>query len=146
MKLRTLSVSLLVVWFVVVAGFFVVPTHGQQTPPVPGGPIVEAPKDLAGYHALENQIKATVAKVLPAVVGIQIGNSSGSGVIVSEDGLVMTAGHVVGKPGQPVTFIFADGKTVKGMTLGMHASTDSGMMKITDPGKWPFVPLGTRPR
>ena len=47
-------------------------------------------------------------------------------MIVSEDGLVMTAGHVVGKPGQPVTFIFADGRTAKGTTLGMIASTDAG--------------------
>ena len=38
------------------------------------GRLSECPKDLAGYHALETQIKAIVAKVLPAVVGIQIGN------------------------------------------------------------------------
>ena len=80
---------------------------------------------------------------MPAVVGIQVGHASGSGVIVSADGIVMTAGHVVGQPGRPVLFHLADGKTVKGMTLGMHAAADAGLMKITDAGKWPFVPLGT---
>jgi serine protease Do len=97
---------------------------------------------LAGFQALETQIKAVVDKVLPAVVGIQIGANAGSGVIVSEDGIVMTAGHVVGKPGQSVTFILADGRMVKGVTLGMSASADAGLMKITEAGKWPFAAIG----
>jgi serine protease Do len=88
-------------------------------------------------------VQKVIAKVLPATVGVRIGNSAGSGVIVSEDGLVMTAGHVVGKPGQDVTFFFHDGKTAKGKTLGMFVTADAGMMKITDAGKYPFVELGT---
>ena len=88
-------------------------------------------------------MQKVIAKVLPATVGVRIGNSAGSGVIVSEDGLVMTAGHVVGKPGQDVTFFFHDGKTAKGKTLGMFVTADAGMMKITDAGKYPFVELGT---
>jgi serine protease Do len=103
---------------------------------------IQDPKDLAGFQALEGQIKAVVQKVLPTVVGIQIGASAGSGIIVSEDGIVMTAGHVVGKPGQPVTFFMADGKSVKGITLGVSHSTDAGLMKITDPGKWPYATIG----
>ena len=116
--------------------------RGQQPDNASNLPTVEAPKDVAGFQALESQIKAVVAKALPSIVGIQIGGSSGSGVIVSEDGLVMTAGHVVGKPGKDVTFFFYDGKTAKGKTLGMYASADAGMMKIVDPGKWPFVEKG----
>ncbi|NLF09560.1 MAG: serine protease, partial [Pirellulaceae bacterium] len=73
--------------------------------------MVEAPRDLAGYKVIENKVKSVVSNVLPAVVGIRVGRASGSGVIVSEDGIVMTAGHVVAKPGQEVTFIFHDGKT-----------------------------------
>ena len=88
-------------------------------------------------------MQKVIAKVLPATVGVRIGNSAGSGVIVSEDGLVMTAGHVVGKPGQDVTFFFHDGKTAKGKTLGMFVTADAGMMKITDAGKYPFVELGS---
>jgi serine protease Do len=108
----------------------------------PNPSVTGEPKDLAGFQTLETQIKAVVDKVLPAVVGIQIGSSAGSGVIVSEDGIVMTAGHVVGKPGQSVKFILADGRLVKGVTLGMSASADAGLMKITDPGKWPFAAMG----
>ena len=104
--------------------------------------MVEAPRDLAGYKVIENKVKSVVSNVLPAVVGIRVGRASGSGVIVSEDGIVMTAGHVVAKPGQEVTFIFHDGKTAKGKTLGMSMPTDIGLMKITDEGKWPFAPQG----
>jgi serine protease Do len=72
---------------------------------------------------------------------VRIGSSSGSGVIVSEDGYVLTAGHVSGKPAQEAVFILHDGREVKGTTLGANHDIDSGMMKITEPGKWPFIPI-----
>jgi len=104
---------------------------------------VAAPKDLAELKAIEAQVQKMVAKVQPCVVGVQIGSSRGSGVIVSEGGLVMTAGHVVGEPGREVTFFLADGKTTKGVTLGMFRNADAGLMKISDDkAKWPFVEKG----
>jgi S1-C subfamily serine protease len=118
------------------------PALVQPSLAAPDAATIKEPKDLAGFQALETQIKAVVHKVLPAVVGIQIGDSAGSGVIVSEDGIVMTAGHVVIAPGKPVTFFFADGKSAKGITLGMSATADAGLMKITTPGKWPFALMG----
>jgi serine protease Do len=78
---------------------------------------------------------------MAATVGVRIGNSSGSGVIVSEDGYVLTAGHVSGEPGLDVVFILHDGREVKGKTLGANHGIDSGMMKITSDEKWPFVPM-----
>ena len=142
MKLARRSANLLLVLVILALGLGSAATFAQSAAGAQGHAVIEAPKDLAGLKAMETQIKAVVAKVVPAVVGIRIGSASGSGVIVSEDGIVMTAGHVVGKPGQPVVFIFADGKTAKGTTLGMFAAADAGLMKITDPGKWPFVALG----
>jgi serine protease Do len=71
---------------------------------------------------------------------------AGSGVIVSEDGLVLTAAHVSGDPGKDCILILPDGKRVKGKTLGTDDKLDSGMIKITDKGpndgKWPFIPVG----
>lgn len=103
---------------------------------------VAPPKDVAELRGIEDRVKQLVAKVVPATVAVQVGASQGSGVIVSRDGLVMTAGHVVGKPGQPVIFTFADGKKAKGATLGLYHCVDAGMMKITDKGDWPFVEKG----
>ncbi len=101
-----------------------------------------APENLEQLRAIEERIRDVATRAVPATVATQLGASRGSGVIVSEDGLVLTAGHVVGKPGQDVTFTLHDGKTVKGKTLGMYSTADAGMMQITEPGKWPFVAPG----
>jgi serine protease Do len=82
-----------------------------------------------------------VKKCSPATVGIVLGNSQGSGVIVSKDGLVLTAGHVAQDPDKDVFLIMNDGKRVKGKTLGMNRGIDSGMIKITENGDWPFVEM-----
>ena len=108
------------------------PRASAQSPADPPSATAEPARDVASLHVLEVRIKNAAAKALPAVVGIRIGGASGSGVIVSEDGIVMTAGHVVGKPGQAVSFFFADGKIAKGITLGVHLLADAGLAKIID--------------
>jgi len=105
----------------------------------PGPLIPKTPQELL---ALEAQVKQVVSKALPSVVGIRIGNEQGSGVIVSEDGLVMTAGHVSGRANQEAVVILHDGRTVKAKTLGVFRSGDAGLVKITEAGKWPFLERG----
>ncbi len=99
------------------------------------------PESVADLKLIQTQTQRVVEHAMPAVVAVQVGGAFGSAVIVSPDGMVLTAGHVVGRPGLPVTFIFADGSTAKGETLGIYREIDSGMMKITDPGPWPFVEM-----
>lgn len=107
--------------------------------------VAAAPNSIDDLRAIERKVDAVLKQVMPAVVGVRVGASQGSAVIVSSDGFVLTAGHVVGKPNQDVTFIFADGKTAKGKTLGMNTEVDAGMMKITSDapeGGWPHVEMG----
>ncbi len=101
-----------------------------------------APENIADLKAIQQQVKATLEKVMPAVVGIRVGVASGSGVIVSKDGYVLTAGHVSGAPNREVIIVFADGKTVKAKTLGGDHGVDSGLVKISEEGEWPFVEMG----
>ena len=101
-----------------------------------------APKSLDDLQTIERRVQEIYKKVMPAVVGVQVGRAQGSGVIVSKDGYVMTAGHVVGAPGRDVTFILPSGKRIKGKCLGIHRDVDGGLMKITDEGDWPYVELG----
>jgi serine protease Do len=114
--------------------------------PVPAPPLKTQPETLEDLRALQRQVAAVSKRVSPAVVGLRVGRGLGSGVIVSEDGIVLTAGHVSGDPDKECTVILPDGKLVKGKTLGAFRTIDSGMVKITDPpptgGKWPFVELG----
>src|SRR5262249_5226700 len=73
------------------------------------------PKTVEDLQAMQDHLAKVAEKVKPSVVAIQIGSSTGSGVIV-KDGYVLTAGHVSGKAGQDCTLIFHDGKRVKGKT------------------------------
>ncbi len=70
-------------------------------------------------------------------VALRVGSSQGSGVIISPDGLVLTAAHVSGEAGKPVTVILNDGRQVQGKTLGAYRSVDAGMIQITSnpPGR-----------
>jgi serine protease Do len=104
--------------------------------------VVEAPKNIEELKAIQAKVTSVVSKVLPSIVAVRVGPSQGSGVVVTKDGYVMTAGHVGGKPDQDVVFLFPDGKTAKGKTLGIHGRADAGLMKITDEGQWPFVEMG----
>jgi serine protease Do len=101
-----------------------------------------SPETIEDLKALQDQVKQVLKKVLPCTLGVRVANAQGSGVIVSKDGHVLTAGHVSGEPGQEVTLIFADGRTAKGKTLGCNRDIDSGLIKITDPGPWPFAAMG----
>jgi len=100
------------------------------------------PESVEDLRAIQKQVRTVIDQVMPAVVGVRIGNGSGSGVIVSEDGYVLTAGHVSGKPGQDATLILPDGKRVKGKTLGSYQSIDSGLIKINGGAKWPHAEMG----
>ncbi len=99
------------------------------------------PESVDDLRAIENQLKQVLTAASPSTVSIQIGGAFGSGVIVSPDGLVLTAGHVCGQPGRKAVFIFPDGTRVKGETLGVNRQIDSGMARITEPGPWPYMKM-----
>jgi serine protease Do len=101
-----------------------------------------APDSVEDLKAIQKQVKKTLEKVMPSVVGVRVGNSSGSGVIVTKDGYVLTAGHVSGPPNREVVIVFADGKTVKAKSLGGNHGVDSGLIKISEEGDWPTAEMG----
>jgi serine protease Do len=100
------------------------------------------PENVEDLRAIQTQVKKALAKAMPATVGIRIGNAAGSGVIVRKDGYVLTAGHISGKPDRDAVVILPDGRKLKGKTLGSNRGMDSGMIRITDEGEWPFVEMG----
>jgi serine protease Do len=101
-----------------------------------------APDDLADLKAMELQVQKVVEKVLPCTVNVRDGGGQGSGVIVSEDGYVLTAGHVSREAGRTVELTLNDGRKVKAKTFGANHNIDSGLLKISEPGKWAFAPMG----
>ncbi|WP_327085220.1 trypsin-like peptidase domain-containing protein [Nonomuraea sp. NBC_01738] len=73
-------------------------------------------------------------KVQPSVVMIQGQTAGGSGVVLSEDGLILTNNHVVAANGQgaALTVKFSDGKTAKATVVGTDPATDLAVIKATD--------------
>jgi serine protease Do len=100
------------------------------------------PGSIAELRAMEQHIEELVPRLTPAVVAVEVGYATGSGVVISADGLVLTAGHVSGRPNRDVQFTFPDGRKARGKTLGAESDSDTGLMQITGDGPWPHVPVG----
>ncbi|MEI7929709.1 MAG: trypsin-like peptidase domain-containing protein, partial [Verrucomicrobiales bacterium] len=110
-----------------------------------GFPLIarEPVKSLADLESLQKKVQDVSSKVLPATVALisDKTGSSGSGVVTTADGLILTAAHVV-QGADELRVVFPSGKEVTGKVLGANFSKDIGMVKITDPGPWPFVACG----
>lgn len=101
---------------------------------------VEGVEDLL---KLEKRLQGVVEKALPATVALisERTGSSGSGVIVSEEGLILTAAHVI-QGMEEVDVYFSDGKKWRAKVLGANLSKDIGMVQMLDLQPWPYVELG----
>ena len=93
---------------------------------------------------IQNRLQKLLPNAKKALVSIETDDGGGSGVIVSEDGLVLTAAHVIGKTGQKMNVRLINGKRVSAISLGGSEISDAGMLRITQKGKWPFSPIAKR--
>jgi serine protease Do len=121
----------------VCAGLWLVPAAGisQAREPI---------HDLSDLAKLESKVEDVSKKVMPSTVALiaEATGSSGSGVITTADGLILTAAHVV-QGVEEMTVVFPDGMQVQGKVLGANYSKDIAMVKISKPGPWPFVGMGS---
>src|SRR5580704_6500195 len=56
------------------------------------------PETVDDLKQIQVHVKTVIDKVMPAVVNIKAGMGQGSGIIISEDGYILTAGHVSQTP------------------------------------------------
>ena len=91
---------------------------------------------------LQGDIQDTINSVQPAVVAIRGSRSAFSGVIVSSDGHVLSAGHAV-KPGSRYQVILPDGRRFRARGKGSNPKADCALVQITDEvTDLPFVQMG----
>lgn len=102
----------------------------------------KAPADVSQLKFLEKRSAELMDELLPAIVNVQVGAAQGSGVVVSRDGYVLTAAHVIGRQNLNARIKFPDGREVNAKTLGLNRGVDSGMLKITEAGNYPYVEIG----
>lgn len=97
---------------------------------------------LEQMRAMEDRVREVSDKVKAATVNIQMGGAQGTGVIVSRDGYVLTAAHVIGKPNKSAKILLPDGSEKDAKTLGVNRMVDSGMLKLEGDGPFPYIDLG----
>jgi serine protease Do len=161
---RTPWIATLVLVVPMLTAFWVGRTLALQEVPAPApswpillqdGPVVEplagsqntaeTPGDVESLLEIERRVRETVLKAVPATVGLRVGGGQGSGVIVSPDGLILTAAHVSGRPGARCVVQLPDGRSLRGRTLGRIRGLDASMVQIDDPAvtePLPYVDLG----
>jgi serine protease Do len=101
----------------------------------------KAPETRKDLETIQQAIENALPKARAATVCIEIQDGSGSGVIVSQEGLILTAAHVATGVKKKVTVILEDGTRLKAETLGLVADSDAAMIRITEPGSYPFVEI-----
>ncbi|MEO1497300.1 MAG: trypsin-like peptidase domain-containing protein [Planctomycetota bacterium] len=97
-------------------------------------------------RAMQQQVRRVVRRAQLATVAIELNDSLGSGVIVSDDGLVLTAGHVTVEPNRGLWVRLPDGRRFRGRSLGLSHRDDSGLVKIIADAPdevWPAAPVAT---
>jgi serine protease Do len=134
------------------------------------------PKQVASLESLNQERRALVKTVVPAVVAVKtstklairreygvdpfefffpnqrrsrnprdealVQNSLGSGVIVTNEGHIITNNHVVtdrqGRPVDQIEVQLSDGRTMKARLVGADDQVDLAVLKIDDPGVKPL--------
>ncbi|MDB6071351.1 MAG: hypothetical protein JWL81_2522 [Verrucomicrobiales bacterium] len=137
--------AVLVIFRPVMKSFrFVLFVLGFVSSAIGNGQAADTVKEMRDREA---KVQGVVQRVMPCVVAVTSADDdkpgSGSGVIINKDGLILTAAHVTQATGNNLTIIFPDGRRVKGTSLGANRTTDAGMARITEPGDYPFVEMGS---
>jgi serine protease Do len=101
-----------------------------------------SPSSLDQLREMETRFHELAEKVAKATVNVQVGGNQGSGVIVTRDGYVMTAAHVIGGADRDAIITLEDGTQLAGKTLGLNRTIDSGLLKITEKGKFTYLMPG----
>ncbi len=107
-----------------------------------GGGLRAKETTLDDLLAVQHQVQSVLDQARKAVVALEIGGGTASGVIVSPEGLVLTAAHVTNLPGKKVKVTLKSGQTVEADSLGLDSATDAAMLQLPAPAKaWPFATI-----
>lgn len=111
----------------------------------------ETPKTIADLKVMQQRLQELSGAIMPTTVGVRLGQVRGSGVIVDEQGTVLTAAHVAQRPNIDCELVLFDGQVVKARTLGLNKNVDAGMIRITSPNpvdgtyRWTHAKLAEAP-
>jgi S1-C subfamily serine protease len=87
-------------------------------------------------QSFSNAVTELADGVSPSVVNVNAGRRGGTGMVWSQDGLVVTADHVVGRSTVP-TVTLGDGKELEAKILGRDPYNDVALLKVDADGLKP---------
>ena len=90
----------------------------------------DTPTSIEQLKEMQQHVSSLYKRVEPAVVNIRSGMGQGSGVVVTSDGYILTAAHVIAVPNRSAIITFPDGRKARAQTLGMFRTLDAGLLKI----------------
>lgn len=115
---------------------------------VPSDNVLDEPIDegIKPPAAPEGSIQAVAEKVLPSVVSIQVAvsaneGSSGSGIVLSKDGLVLTNAHVVNNARQ-IVVITNTNSLYAAKLVGIDTLSDIAVIKVNGAPKMQPIEMG----
>jgi S1-C subfamily serine protease len=107
----------------------------------PGPGAVPPPSEHEALDAYSRAITQAVDKVGPSVVRVNVARGSGSGVIVSPDGLTLTNSHVV-NGARTVALTTLEGRQLTARVLGDDPDTDLALLRVEEAVHLPAAKLG----
>ena len=105
--------------------------------------------DTGDAPAADGSVESVASTVLPSVVKIDVlteqGGGSGSGIVLSSDGQILTNNHVVEGAGEGgrITVSFADGSHADATVLGTDPLTDTAVIQAEDVSDLTPATMGT---
>ena len=112
----------------------------EFTLPVADYPTIDiADKDEYGRYTTEGLVKAVSDTVVEIQIfksgsGYLVPSSQGSGIIISENGYIVTNAHVVSEATLGIRVVLADGEVFDGVIIGSDQRTDIAVIKINTAG------------
>ena len=96
---------------------------------------------ISDLETIQSRIQNSFLKVKKSVVSVEAEDGAGSGVVVSPEGLILTAAHVIGQSGREMKVIFEDGSEAQAVSLGGSEISDAGMLKLINAVPEFYVPI-----
>jgi S1-C subfamily serine protease len=98
---------------------------------------------MTSLQALSSDLADLVARASPSVVGVEHGRGQGSGVVLAQDGFVLTNAHVAAGGG-PLRVRLSGSSGVRGELVGADERTDLAVVRAGAAGLVPLA-LADRP-
>ncbi len=102
---------------------------GAEVPPIP----VENPKNVQDLLEVQKTLQQVLPEAMKPVVLLKSSSSSGTGIVVSEDGVIYTAAHVVETdPDEKsdMKAVLPDGSSYEFSILKMDQINDAAIIKL----------------